>query len=289
MNRSDLDKLTGAERLRRVVKWCDYQRESFNDRFTAAELVRMWEYMATHDVDEFADSWDNVTIRKALGVKELYHSYLDNPALRRVELPHSDGTYVLETWDANGRASTGQHLIRYQLTDPSGKVLFRGSDYGCAPSHATDSDAALRGILSFLTLKPGDTDADYFEHYTPEQLAFAEGPAESLAMYCEHPDDSGDSSSCGWDFDAEAWYPLHDRAHYAEEYDEKHADQIFDLTLVGYEHGVKGYYPDGDYSSDADWCYGTGDAINKLETELGIDDGEIMNLYTEAHAKGLNR
>lgn len=66
MRQSDLDRLTGAERLRRVVKWCDYQRESFNDQFTAAELVRMWEYMATHDVDEFADQWDDETIGKAL-------------------------------------------------------------------------------------------------------------------------------------------------------------------------------------------------------------------------------
>lgn len=35
-----------------------------------------------------------------------------------------------------------------------------------------DSDDCLRGILGFLTLRPGDTDLEYFEHYTEEQLGY---------------------------------------------------------------------------------------------------------------------
>jgi len=48
--------------------------------------------------------------------------------------------------------------------------------------------------------------------------------------------------------------------------------------------GKAGYYPDGDYSSDADWCYGIGAEIQALETALDIDDGTIGDLYSESHA-----
>ena len=32
-------------------------------------------------------------------------------------------------------------------------------------------------------MKPGDTDSEYFEHYTPEQLAFAEQYGETVDCY----------------------------------------------------------------------------------------------------------
>jgi general stress protein YciG len=93
----------------------------------------------------------------------------------------------LTVWSrADGRcAATGQELLAYELRAPSGKVLFAGSDFGASPCHAVDADETLRGLLGFLTLRPGDTDADYFEAYTPEQLAFARGDAESLSMYAD--------------------------------------------------------------------------------------------------------
>jgi hypothetical protein len=46
-----------------------------------------------------------------------------------------------------------------------------------------DSDESVRALLSFLTLRPGDTDAEYFENYTQEQLDFANEHAEMLSMY----------------------------------------------------------------------------------------------------------
>ncbi len=66
------------------------------------------------------------------------------------------------------------------------------------------------------------------------------------------------------------------------------AHELQDIWEVGYDHGHRGYYPDGDYSSDADWCYGTGAAIGGLETRLGIDDGSVFDLYTQGHGEGLN-
>jgi hypothetical protein len=37
--------------------------------------------------------------------------------------------------------------------------------------------------MGFLTLKPGDTDSDYFAEYTPEQMDYCQRYAESLS--CE--------------------------------------------------------------------------------------------------------
>ena len=75
------------------------------------------------------------------------------------------------------KAILGYRLI--QRTGPGkAQILFQGSDFACSPLHAADSDAAVAAILEFLTLRPGDTDAEYFEHYTQAQLAFCENHAD---------------------------------------------------------------------------------------------------------------
>jgi len=63
------------------------------------------------------------------------------------------------------------------------------------------------------------------------------------------------------------------------------ADRIEAVQDAGKRHGQAGYYPDGDFSSDADWCYGVGAEIDRLETELDVDDGSIGYLYQEAHGE----
>lgn len=65
------------------------------------------------------------------------------------------------------------------------KVLFSAMSPGLAAygHHATNSDAAVRNVMGWLTLRPGDTDSEYFAAYTPEQLAFCESHAETLS--CE--------------------------------------------------------------------------------------------------------
>lgn len=103
----------------------------------------------------------------------------DDPrVLRNVHL--GDTEYRLMTWDTGGRSSTGQYKIGYAFWHPSGCLLFSGEDYGVSPMHSLDSDESLRGLVGFLTLQPGDTDDEYFEVYTPEQLEWAENEAESL-------------------------------------------------------------------------------------------------------------
>lgn len=111
----------------------------------------------------------------------------DRDYLRQVEV---DG-YALRTWQTGKRYATGQERLGYEFVTPEGIVLFHGEDFGCSPMDCIDSDAALRGILGFLTLKPGDTDDDdYFANYTPEQMAFAEGDdVEYLSLWSIEPDD----------------------------------------------------------------------------------------------------
>jgi len=102
--------------------------------------------------------------------------------LRKVDL---DG-YILELWDTNKLTGMGKPRLGYRLTAPANKggdVIFEAEDFGCAPSVAIDSDMAVRELMGFLTLRPGDTDRDYFDKYTPRQWQFVEENAEALAIF----------------------------------------------------------------------------------------------------------
>lgn len=95
-------------------------------------------------------------------------------------------TFRLETWDT-GRMEGSHTMLRYRLTmHNAGKrsVIFEGADFGTSPCHAIDSDATLASLMGFLTLRPGDTDSEYFEAYTPDQLAYASAHAEALSCEC---------------------------------------------------------------------------------------------------------
>lgn len=90
-------------------------------------------------------------------------------SLRHVRL---ETGYSLRTWDT-GRTRGGRTCIGYELRDPAGVELFRGDDFRPSPMHADDADATLRALLGFLTLRPGDTDREYFADYTDRQRDFA--------------------------------------------------------------------------------------------------------------------
>jgi hypothetical protein len=94
--------------------------------------------------------------------------------LRHVRL---ETGHTLRTWDTGESAGNGMMArtrIGYELCGPDGARIFRGADFRCSPLYAIDSDDTLRGLLGFLTLRPGDTDGEYFDGYTPAQRAFAE-------------------------------------------------------------------------------------------------------------------
>jgi hypothetical protein len=51
------------------------------------------------------------------------------------------------------------------------RLLFDGSDFS-TPLNPSD-DRVIKDLLGFLTLKPGDTDDEYFSSYTEAQMEWA--------------------------------------------------------------------------------------------------------------------
>lgn len=93
------------------------------------------------------------------------------------------GTYRLNLYDTGARDWRGQTKLAYCFRH-SGKIIFEGSDFAGSPMHADDSNETVAALLGFLSLRPGDTDADYFDKYTPEQLAWADANGEDLSFLC---------------------------------------------------------------------------------------------------------
>lgn len=99
-------------------------------------------------------------------------------------------TFSLVMWDTmdyRGDGIFAKHRLGYRLTmHEPGKapvVLFTGEDFGASPCHAIDADETVCGLMGFLTLRPGDTDREYFEEYTETQKDYCDCFAESLS--CE--------------------------------------------------------------------------------------------------------
>ncbi len=122
----------------------------------------------------------------------------ENILRRCIFRPYRKGmgpTFRLVTWDTYGTCHGGKSRLGYRLTmhDTKGgwgefprcAVLFEGEDFGCSPMHAIDSDEAVAAIMGFLTLRPGDTDREYFQDYTAEQLAYCSQYAEALSCEIE--------------------------------------------------------------------------------------------------------
>ena len=91
------------------------------------------------------------------------------------------GRFKLEVFDTGRRDWRSQTRLAYTFTD-GGNVIFQGEDFSGSPLHADDSDESLAALLGFLALRPGDTDREYFDSYTPEQLAWARQNGEELAL-----------------------------------------------------------------------------------------------------------
>lgn len=94
--------------------------------------------------------------------------------------------FTLHVWDTNTRDHMGKNRLAYQLRQHEAgctRILFDGADFCCAPGQAIDSDACIECLMGFLTLRPGDTDSEYFDSYTEEQKEFCEQHAETLS--CE--------------------------------------------------------------------------------------------------------
>lgn len=106
--------------------------------------------------------------------------------VRTVIFPNVAGQrYTLRVYDTHRNDTRGCSILSYALHRgfaADAVLLFEGDDFAGSPMHADDSDATMGALLGFLTLRPGDTDAEYFAAYTPRQLDFAATEAEALAL-----------------------------------------------------------------------------------------------------------
>ncbi len=69
----------------------------------------------------------------------------------------------------------------YSLSQGS-KRIFSGNDFSRSSCCPEDSDAVIRALMSFLCLRVGDVEDEYFNDYTATQVDFRDTHAESLYM-----------------------------------------------------------------------------------------------------------
>ena len=91
--------------------------------------------------------------------------------------------FTLRLWDTG---TTSQHngatRLRYELKDHR-TVVMKGDDFYASPMHGDNSLHTVCGLLGFLTLKPGDTDHEYFDKYTAPMMKWCESSrCEELGM-----------------------------------------------------------------------------------------------------------
>jgi hypothetical protein len=101
-----------------------------------------------------------------------------------------NGNFWLVMYDTNRRDSRGQSYIGYRFYHGT-ELIFSGEDFSGSPMHADDSDATVASLLHFLSLRPGDTDQEYFESYTQRQLEWCQEFGEELGYLAHELEECG--------------------------------------------------------------------------------------------------
>lgn len=105
-----------------------------------------------------------------------------------------DGIFRLELFDTNQRDTYGKWILGYEFYCED-TLVFEGEDFCCSPCHSVDSNRTVASLLTFLALRPGDTDREYFDTYTEQQMDFAMEHGEMLWMCAwelEQTDEDGE-------------------------------------------------------------------------------------------------
>ena len=116
-------------------------------------------------------------------------------------LPGAQAPFV--KWHADGfelfifhthQKRDGKWRMAYVLLD-EGKVIFKGDDF-FSPNDL-DEKWNVAQLLGFLSLGDGDTDDEYFESYTPEQIAWRDERAEELSLWVSFMEGDEEDSPIG--------------------------------------------------------------------------------------------
>ena len=102
-------------------------------------------------------------------------------AEREIESAYIDGKpFRVKLWPSNAtHPDRGRVWLAYRLYHGEEKI-FEGSYFSPAPGMDRASDECFGALLSFLSLGPDDTDAEYVNDYTPEQVAWVKAHGEEL-------------------------------------------------------------------------------------------------------------
>src|SRR3990170_128347 len=95
------------------------------------------------------------------------------------------GPFVVNLWRLGARPELefGRRAFPYQLGDLEGdpkKPVFQGTDLTLGTRMTFDR--AVVELLGFLSLDEGDTDDEFFDSYTPRQIAWRDARAQDLSM-----------------------------------------------------------------------------------------------------------
>lgn len=112
-----------------------------------------------------------------------------------------DGLRIELFETARQRPMTGQTLVAYRFFakvqieapgDPRYRLLAEGGDYGVAMGDTIDGDSAVAGLLHFMALRRGDTDAEFFDDHTASHLAWLDtDQPDDVSLYLEGMEDTG--------------------------------------------------------------------------------------------------
>lgn len=87
-------------------------------------------------------------------------------------------------WDGAGRVKLTCEVRQ------GGVTIFPRGQLTCALHGSSDGVKARELVMSLVAMRPGDTDRDYFDGYTPSQLEWARANGEGLSCerkyrYCD--------------------------------------------------------------------------------------------------------
>lgn len=85
------------------------------------------------------------------------------------------------TLHVNRAERNGHRVAWHYVLERNTNTIFEGADFSTTAG-STYGEAA-RGVLGFLTLGEGDTDPEYFDGYTSEQVAWRDECAEDLSIF----------------------------------------------------------------------------------------------------------
>ncbi|GAA3624689.1 hypothetical protein GCM10022419_132850 [Nonomuraea rosea] len=97
-----------------------------------------------------------------------------------------DEGHLLELWP-HSRTAEGRLRWLYRLTRCN-RTVFSATDITSPVGTVVSTSALISSAttaLRFLTLRPGDTDAGYFDAYTRTQITWRDRFAEELSLYAQ--------------------------------------------------------------------------------------------------------